>query len=238
MPAILGIDYQLDQSNTAAEVGGGSIPVGSIVAIARGYFTNTANAGFTPVGYTGNNTTEFKTWLADNHPNFELCDGSALNDPESPIWNDANRYLPKLTDDRFISGSTSAGSSGGTSNIQLSNTQLPSHNHNINEASSTSEAHRHNMNSGGDHHTHRFKQNATASNIFWYIASWGHANVITHNNPDMGSSQNNNLSHNHSAVGGGKHGHNNTGGLGSAGGNSSFSNTPVYLNAYYIVRTK
>ena len=51
-----------------------------------------------------------------------MCDGSELNLPSSPIFNGAGRYLPNLTDDRFIQGDTAIGSTGG---INDSDQNLP-----------------------------------------------------------------------------------------------------------------
>ena len=44
-----------------------------------------------------------------------VCDGTAPSIAASAIWNTVGRYLPNLTDDRFIQGSTTAGSTGGES---------------------------------------------------------------------------------------------------------------------------
>jgi hypothetical protein len=64
-----------------------------------------------------------------------VCDGSALNDGSSPIFNGANRYLPNLDDSRFLMGSTTVGSTGGfnsqTATVTRSewSTSVPSHYH-------------------------------------------------------------------------------------------------------------
>lgn len=78
------------------------VPVGTIVALVNGYFTDGSNGGFTSVTVS----------LGDR---WKLCDGSELNDSESPIFNGSGRYLPNLTDNRFLMGSTSPGTSGGSS---------------------------------------------------------------------------------------------------------------------------
>ena len=70
-------------------------PVGTIVAWIHGYFGNGSNGSFTPVSIS-------------LPANWKLCDGSALNDPDSPIFNGAGRYLPNLTDDRFLMGDIAA----------------------------------------------------------------------------------------------------------------------------------
>lgn len=78
------------------------VPEGSILAWLPGYFDDNANGTFTPVEIT-----------LSNH--WKECDGSALNDSNSTIFDGAGRYLPKLTDDRFLMGDASgnAGDIGG-----------------------------------------------------------------------------------------------------------------------------
>jgi len=78
------------------------VPIGTIVALIDGYFTDGSNGGFTSVTIS----------LGDR---WKLCDGSELNDSESPIFNGSGRYLPNLTDNRFLMGSTSPGTAGGSS---------------------------------------------------------------------------------------------------------------------------
>ena len=91
------------------------VPIGFIGAWIAGYFTNEYNGGFTAVTIA----------LTDS---WKECDGSALNDPESPIYNAAGRYLPNLTDDRFLMGNTVAGEIGGNNEMPHYHTG-PSHIH-------------------------------------------------------------------------------------------------------------
>lgn len=91
-----------------------SPPVGSIIAYNPGYFTNTANAGFTVTGPAGNTVAQVNTYLPEN---WRVCDGAALNDPSSPIWVGAGRNLPNLTSSRFLRGATTAGGIGGQATI-------------------------------------------------------------------------------------------------------------------------
>lgn len=84
----------------------GCVPVGSIVAWLPGYFTNSSNGSYSAVSIT--------------LPSYyKECDGSALNDSASPIFNGAGRYLPNLTDSRFLMGNTSgnAGTTGGSNDL-------------------------------------------------------------------------------------------------------------------------
>lgn len=95
-------------------------PVGSIIAINQGYYTTNNNTLWKPInlGYRGGSNL--------TNGNWKFCDGSALNDPQSPIWVGANRYLPKLTDSRFLMG-RSASSGDGASSAGGSN----SHSHTL-----------------------------------------------------------------------------------------------------------
>ena len=117
----------------------GCLPVGSIVAWQGGYYTNGSNAGFTSV--LGNTVALANTYL--NPFGIYVCDGAAVNDAASPIFNAAGRYLPNLTDSRFLMGSTTAGGIGGdnshahthsvTSNVAVSTQptfNVPAHYHN------------------------------------------------------------------------------------------------------------
>lgn len=96
----------------------GDIPVGSIMAWLPGYFANSSNGFYTEISIT------LPAW-------WKKCDGTAPNDPESPVWNSPSRYLPNLTDNRFLMGSTLAnkGSIGGQNSFIISTSNLPPHTH-------------------------------------------------------------------------------------------------------------
>jgi hypothetical protein len=106
-------------------------PVGSIVAFNGGYYTNASNGGFTNV--VGNTVAAVNAYC--NSDGWYACDGSTLNLAGSPIFNGTGRYLPNLTDSRFIQGSTTAGSVGGSNTTShthtITHTHTISHNHNI-----------------------------------------------------------------------------------------------------------
>lgn len=76
----------------------GGVPVGSIIAWLPGYFANGSNGTYAGVAIA----------LPDY---WKECTGDALNDSDSPIFNGAGRYLPNLTDSRFLMGNT-AGNAG------------------------------------------------------------------------------------------------------------------------------
>lgn len=75
-------------------------PVGSIVSH-LGTFNSSNNSG-------GFNATEE---LPDI---WKLCDGTQINDPASPF---DSQYVPQLTDDRYLRGSSSAGALGGSNTL-------------------------------------------------------------------------------------------------------------------------
>jgi hypothetical protein len=100
-----------------------SVPVGAVVAFVGGYFTDAANAGFTNV--IGNSASVVNTLL--NATGWYVCNGAALNLAGSPIFNTSGRYLPNLTDSRFIMGSTAAGAIGG--NNSSAHTHSVAHTH-------------------------------------------------------------------------------------------------------------
>jgi len=95
--------------------GGSGVPVGSIIPYLGGYFTNGSNGGFAMVMASANTIEAVNVLL--NPDGWYVCDGSELNDPESPIFNGSGRYLPNLTDDRFIMGDTVGGGVGGDNSM-------------------------------------------------------------------------------------------------------------------------
>lgn len=113
-----------------------TVPVGSILAFIGGYFTNGSNAGFTSV--LGNTVSAVNTLL--NSDGWYVCNGAALNLSGSSIFNGSGRYLPNITDSRFLMGSTGAGTIGGdnamahthtTSSFTLTTNEIPSHRHSV-----------------------------------------------------------------------------------------------------------
>lgn len=111
-------DRNLVVNGTAASAaahlgGGGLVPVGSIVAYNPGYYTNGSNGGFTTTGPAGNTEAQINAFL--NASGWYVCNGAALNNAASPIWNAGSRFLPAINDGRFLRGSATAGTIGGNS---------------------------------------------------------------------------------------------------------------------------
>jgi hypothetical protein len=92
----------------------GSVPIGGIVAYNPGYYTDASNGSFTLVGPVTNDVAGVNAYIQNS---WRVCDGSEFIDATSPIWNVAGRYLPNLTDSRFIRGNTSSGTVGGAASV-------------------------------------------------------------------------------------------------------------------------
>ena len=90
------------------------MPVGVIMAWLGGYFADGSNGTYTRVLGATNDVAGANGYV---NPYWHVCNGAALNDAGSPIFNGALRYLPNLTDDRFIMGATVAGGIGGSSTM-------------------------------------------------------------------------------------------------------------------------
>ncbi len=93
----------------------GRLPEGSIIAWIGGYFQDGSNGTYTRVLGSDNTVAAVNTLL--NATGFYVCDGAALNLATSTIFNGASRFLPHLTDDRFLMGDTTIGGIGGSSTM-------------------------------------------------------------------------------------------------------------------------
>lgn len=204
----------------------GFVPVGSVLAYVPGYFTSGANAGFTVQMASANTAAGVNALL--NSKGFYVCNGAALNDALSGIFNGSGRYLPNLTDDRFLMGDTAAGGIGGanssdishvhsTGDFTLAAAHIPSHTHTIT------------VNSAGAH-THTFS--VGESNAAYPLPL--HATDLdTRFEGKTNSAGNHTHTASASSVGGGSaHNHGNTGSAGS----STFENRPTFLSCFYIMR--
>ena len=206
----------------------GFVPVGSVLAYVPGYFTSGANAGFTVQLVSANTAAGVNALL--NSKGFYVCNGAALNDALGDIFNGSGRYLPNLTDDRFLMGDTVAGGTGGANSSDISHVHTTG-DHALTESELASHDHTVSINAGGSHyHT--------------YNGATGGAGAISHNDSSgnyrhVSSSGNTSTggSHAHSAsIGdagsGAAHNHGDTGSAGS----STFENRPTFLSCFYIMR--
>lgn len=106
--------------------GNSAVPIGSIIPFVAGYFTSSPNGGFQPVW----TNTPAGINAVVGASGWRVCNGEALNLPGSPIYGGAGRYLPNLTDGRFLMGWYSTGIPGGTNSAE--------HTHTLTAASFTS----------------------------------------------------------------------------------------------------
>jgi len=137
------------------------LPVGTILPFVPGYMTNGSNAGYVFKLGTANTIAAVNAYL--NPKGWYVCDGALLNDPDSPIFNGAGRYLPNMIDGRFFKGQNASGDPG-TFGAHIHTTpdhnhgkgtlvgSQPTHTHNLSgNSGNQSQGHTHNM-SGHEHH--------------------------------------------------------------------------------------
>jgi len=221
--------------------GGPGIPIGAIIPYLGGYFTNGSNGGFTMVMAAANSVAAVNALL--NPDGLYVCDGAALNHASSPIWNAAGRYLPNLTDDRFIMGDTVGGVVGGNNAMAHTHTG-GSHTH-------AGCSHYH---SGGNHRhilaNHRHSTNLPSKTSGIPI---GGTNMLCSEWSDVEvAAPNHTHSHNHAAcnssyyqgysgyvsanTGSKTPGQGGSGGAVATSGATNEENRPKFLSCFYIVR--
>ena len=149
----------------------GGVPVGAVIPFIGGYFTNGSNAGYTNV--LGNTVTNVNSLL--NSTGWYVCNGATINLANSPIFNGSNRYLPNITDSRFIMGSTSSGTIGG-SNTSDHNHSLNNHTHTINNHTHTLSAHEHTVPA----HTHVIPAHGHQNDFYIVGSSLSQAQLASH----------------------------------------------------------
>jgi len=197
-------------------------PVGTIVSYNPGYYTNGSNGSFTVVGPAGNTVAQVNAYLPSS---WRVCDGSALNDADSPIFNASGRHLPNLTNSRFVMGATTAGTPGGAATVTLETTNLPSHSHTI--------AHTHSIN-----HDHASQNTNPTGSHGGHIFSGATHNIST---GAFWSTGNDAGSHSHSLDlpnFTGTSGASSAANSGNTGSGTAFNILPTYLTTYYIMRVK
>jgi hypothetical protein len=171
--------------------GQGAVPVGVIMPWVSGYFTAGTNTGHTPILASADTIAAANSYL--NTLGYYVCDGSALNIPDSPVWNVAGRYLPNLTDSRFLMGATTVGAAAnGGSNVMTdhkhANTNLSvvsesSHTHAVGTYANTAES----------SHTHAvgtYANTAELSHTHNWGGNWSNDNSTTVASPEGDGSGN------------------------------------------------
>lgn len=158
-------------------------PIGAIVAWLGGYFTDSNNGGYTKVLAGTQSISEINTHFASKGLNYRVCDGSAPNDPASPIWNGPGKHLPNLTDERFLMGSSTVGTVGGSNNIipqgritgatTINHQHFIDHTHSIDSHSHLIPSHRHLVN-----HSHTVSPSIDITQPVLYMHQHGHINKI------------------------------------------------------------
>ena len=243
--------FEKDDGTPAPVSALGVVPIGSIFAWQGGYYTLGDNTGFTSV--LGNTVALANTYL--NPFGIYVCDGAAVNDAASPIFNAAGRYLPNLTDNRFLMGSTTAGGIGGdnshahthsvTSNVTVATQptfNVPGHYHSMGSGAdlniTSSGAHTHGIGSANS-----FSGNAGA---FSYYGGAGSQITSASTSHTHGSST---FSGSIGLVTGGSNGNAAfaatrtadvalTNNAVTSGAASNTENRPLYLSTFYVMRVK
>ncbi|MBU0945501.1 MAG: hypothetical protein KJ804_06650 [Proteobacteria bacterium] len=205
-------------------------PVGTIVPWIGGYFAGAGNSGFTSV--LGNTIAAANTHL--NPTGWHVCDGTELNDSFSSIFGAAGRFLPDLTDDRFIMGDTAAGATGGD-NAMAHTHSVPSHSHSVPSHAHATAAHTLTLSEMPAHnHIGDFS-------IKWYATGSGGWT----SRPEVPNSGEYTV--NSGTTGGGaSHNHGNTEAwsgtsgtwTGTSGDASTMDNRPKFLSCFYIMRVR
>ena len=129
-------------------------PIGTINAWLPGYFTAAANSGYVNALASANTVAAANAYL--NPRGWYVCDGAAVNVAGALVFNAAGRYLPNLTDNRFLMGGAVAGVVGGNNSAAHSHT-APAHTHTLSAHTHTGPSHTHTLSAhthAGPSHTH------------------------------------------------------------------------------------
>lgn len=201
-------------------------PAGRIMSWIGGYFQDGSNGSFTNI--LGNTIANANIYL--NPFGWHICDGTLLNDPDSPIFNGAGRYLPNLLDARFLMGSPVVSGQGGANSVALSIAELPNHlhdaghNHHVNLSGTTG---------GSGEHSHDANIDssvAAANNVLGNTSRGSTISAIINplsQEPD----------HTHSInLSGPSDSY--TGTTGAVGSGLGHANRPQYLTCFYMMKVK
>ena len=213
------------QVATTAFVIANGVPVGCVIPFMGGYFTNGSNGGFTNV--LGNSVAAVNG--AVSAAGYRVCDGAALNVTASPIFNGTGRYLPNLTDSRFLMGSTSAGGVGGGNTMAHTHTLV--HTHTIAHVHGTSA---HTLSTAQiPHHSHRMADYLVAGSGTSGRRAPGDSGGPAFTNTDGGGSS---PSHSHGNTGGSSAANSGSASTTTTSGASNVENRPAFLACVYIMK--
>lgn len=233
-------DLASSQSSSASvSVSSALPPVGSIMAYNPGYYATSTNGSFTLAGPGTNTVAGVNAFLPTN---WRVCDGTAPNISSSSIWNSNSRYLPNLTDSRFLMGSSTSGAVGGAGSVTLATANLPAHTHDLQNHTHTLGSHTHSgTTSEGSYPagTNGISINPDNSND----TSWDGYTLNRGGTIVTSTGANGNFPgrrHTHTMTTGGPSTNTSdtpsTNSSGSTGSGTSFSILPTYLSTYYIIR--
>lgn len=209
-------------------------PAGSIVAYIPGFFNDGSNNGHVP-----SITNSIAAVNAEvNGDGWYVCDGSELNLPGSRFFDGSSRFLPNLTNSRFLMGSNASGVPGGQNSVTLVTANLPGHTHTIDHDHGTHTHtidHNHGSVTTGVHSHGVYRDNGSSSpgNAFKWTSG---TNSGTQNSStavgvsvdlpnftgSSGSSPSINLPAGTQS--------------GSTGSATAYENRPLYLSVFYIQR--
>ena len=226
IPTHLEISGNLEVTGTLST--GAICPVGVIVAYSPGYFGDNINGSFAFAGVTANTIQAVNEALPDN---WRVCDGTAPNDGDSPVFNAADRFLPNLTNDRFLMGDNLAGGIGGKNNTNLTVDQLPSHNHSMNHGHTLNyhpipSGHNSQNNPDGTHFLRWYSKPYFSQASRWFVSRTEYNNGSRQYIWSMLYGPSGLLVNDH------------TGNTGSEGSGADIENRPRYLSCFYIMRIK
>ena len=206
------------------------IPIGSILAWTGGYFTAAGNGG-TYTNVLGNTIAAANSYLEPR--GFRVCNGDSIDNSNSPIFNGANKFLPDLTDNRFLHGSTTVGSIGGQNSVTLTTLNLPSHTHTIN--------HDHGPHSHTIDHDHGAVATGAHTHTITKVVGPTGSTLAPSNSTGQSGSQTTSSTTpsidipNFTGSSGGAN-ISFSGSSGSSGSGVAYENRPNYLSIFYIIR--
>lgn len=208
---------------------GATVPVGSILAYLPGYFSATFNNGFT--SSFAANVTAINSRIGAM--GYRVCDGSAYSNSESPsdfFPSGVTRYLPNLTDERFLMGSVSFNSTRNGGNFNNLKTlyigEIPGHSHRYDHYHTgtvdPNGSHFHSINTTADGGWNNGRVNEADRS----------AKTGTANTNSAGSHQHTFTTGISTTYGGG----NDSYYTANSGGNGAFDVRPQYMHVFYIMK--